>query len=146
MTLWRLFDLIWMLFWCYVSAGMIVDNLGQCQLQIKPLVSDPGMHHGTCVTHVPWCISGSLTRGGGETVPGIPGACTPAILRIWQEPHTWWYPGPNFNIKLSCEYMYMTSHCGDKAVIRSSYLHDVISYTGKMASLYWISSLGAVSR
>ena len=32
----------------------------------KPLVSDPGMHHGTCVTHVSWCMSGSLTRGGGE--------------------------------------------------------------------------------
>ena len=23
--------------------------------------SDPDMHHGTCVTHVPWCMSGSLT-------------------------------------------------------------------------------------
>ena len=23
------------------------------RLQMKPLVSDPGMHHGTCVTHVP---------------------------------------------------------------------------------------------
>ena len=33
------------------------------------------MHHGTCVTHVPWCMSGSLTLGGGENVPGIPGAC-----------------------------------------------------------------------
>ena len=43
--------------------------------QRKPLVSDPDMHHGTCVTHVPWCMSGSLTRGGGENVPGIPGAC-----------------------------------------------------------------------
>ena len=41
----------------------------------KPLVSDPGMHHGTCVTHVSWCMSGSLTRDGGENVPGIPGAC-----------------------------------------------------------------------
>ena len=40
----------------------------------KPLVSDPGMHHGTCVTHVPWCMSGPLTHGGGENVPGIPGA------------------------------------------------------------------------
>ena len=39
-------------------------------LQRKPLVSDPGMHHGTCVTHVPWCMSGSLTRGGGENVRG----------------------------------------------------------------------------
>ena len=31
------------------------------------------MHHGTCVTHVPWCMSGSLTDGGGENVPDIPG-------------------------------------------------------------------------
>ena len=26
-------------------------------------VSDPDMHQGTCVTHVPWCIPGSLTSG-----------------------------------------------------------------------------------
>ena len=45
------------------------------RLQRKPLVCDPGMHHGTCVTQVPWCMSGSLTSGGGENVPGIPGAC-----------------------------------------------------------------------
>ena len=45
------------------------------RLQSKPLVSDPGMHHGTCVTHVPWCMSGSLTRGGGENLPGNPIAC-----------------------------------------------------------------------
>ena len=24
-------------------------------------ISYPDMHHGTCVTHVPWCMSGSLT-------------------------------------------------------------------------------------
>ena len=45
------------------------------QVQRKPLVSDPGMHYGMCVTHVLWCMSGSLTLGGGENVPGIPGAC-----------------------------------------------------------------------
>ena len=45
------------------------------QLQRKPLVSDPGKHHGTCLTYMPWCNSGSLTRGGLENVPGIPGAC-----------------------------------------------------------------------
>ena len=45
------------------------------RLQREPLVSDPGMHHGTCVTHVPWWMSASLTRGGGEKVPVIPGAC-----------------------------------------------------------------------
>ena len=45
-------------------------------LQRKPLVSDPDMHHGTCVTHVPWWMSGSPTRRCEENVPGIPGACT----------------------------------------------------------------------
>ena len=43
--------------------------------QRKPLVNDPGMHHGTCVTHVSWCMTGSLNSDGGENVPGIPGAC-----------------------------------------------------------------------
>ena len=28
-----------------------------------PRGSDPDMHHGTCVTHVPWCMPGSLTNG-----------------------------------------------------------------------------------
>ena len=46
-------------------------------------------------------------------------------------------PGPWFNIKMS-SYQYRKSHCGDKTVVRSSYLHNGISYTGKMASLYWI--------
>ena len=46
------------------------------RLKKRLLVSDPGMRHGTCVTHVPWCMSGSLTRGGGEDVPGILSACT----------------------------------------------------------------------
>ena len=26
-------------------------------------LSDPDIHHGTCVTHVPWCMPGSLTGG-----------------------------------------------------------------------------------
>ena len=29
----------------------------------SPQVSDPDMHHGTCVTHVPSCMPGSLTSG-----------------------------------------------------------------------------------
>ena len=28
-----------------------------------PPVSDPDMHHGTCVTHVPWCMTGLLASG-----------------------------------------------------------------------------------
>ena len=26
-------------------------------------VNDPDMQHGTCITHVPWCMPGSLTSG-----------------------------------------------------------------------------------
>ena len=54
-------------------------------LQRRPLVSKPGMHHGMCVTHVRWCMSGSLTRGGGENFPAYPANALPAILRIWSE-------------------------------------------------------------
>ena len=46
------------------------------RIQRKPLVSDSGMHHGTCVTHVPWCMSGSPTCSDGENVLGVPGACS----------------------------------------------------------------------
>ena len=49
-------------------------------------------------------------------------------------------PGPWLNIKMS-SYQYRKSHCGDKTVIRSSYLHNGISYTGKMISFYQISPL-----
>ena len=48
-----------------------------------PWVSDPNMHHGTCVVHARAVMhAGSLTSGflwsrGGENVPGIPGACNP---------------------------------------------------------------------
>ena len=28
-----------------------------------PQISDPDMHHGMCVTHVPWCMPWSLTSG-----------------------------------------------------------------------------------
>ena len=46
-------------------------------------------------------------------------------------------PGARFNIKMPSD-QYRKSHCGDKTVVRSSYLHSGISYTGKMVSLYWI--------
>ena len=57
---------------CTGNAGKVFPRH---RLQRKPLVCDPGMHHGTCVTHVPWCMSGSLICGDGENVLGIPGAC-----------------------------------------------------------------------
>ena len=62
-------------------AGNAGNFFPRRRIQRKPRVSDPGMHHGT------WCMSGLLTRGGGENVPVIPGAYAPAIWRIWQEAH-----------------------------------------------------------
>ena len=48
-------------------------------------------------------------------------------------------PGPRFNIKMSSN-QYRKSRCGDKTVVKSSDLHNVNSYTGKMSSLYWIGA------
>ena len=70
-------------------AGNAGNGFARRRFQRKLLVSDPGMHHGTCVTHVPWCMPGSPTCGDGENVPGIPGACAPAILHIWQDAHVY---------------------------------------------------------
>ena len=51
--------------------------------------------------------------------------------------------GPWINIKI-LSYQYRKSHCGDKTVGRSSYLHNGISYTGKMSSLYWFRPLKSI--
>ena len=67
------------------TMGLLPDtqNCGLCmrrqcrerfplhRLQRKLLVSD----HGTCITHVLWCMCGSLTPVGWKNVPGMPGAC-----------------------------------------------------------------------
>ena len=55
--------------------GECRERFSRHRLQRKPLVSDPSMHHGTCATHVPCCMSGSLTCGGGENIPGDASAC-----------------------------------------------------------------------
>ena len=52
-------------------------------------------------------------------------------------------PGPWFNIKMS--YQYRKYHCGDKTVVRSSYLHNGISHTGKISSLYWMGAQYIIS-
>ena len=47
--------------------------------------------------------------------------------------------GPWFNIKMT-SYQYRKSHCGDKTILRPSYLPNGISYAGKITSLYWIKA------
>ena len=67
-----------------------------------PRVCNPDMHHGTCVTHVPWCMPGLLTsrflwsRRWGKMFPAHAQA---AILRSWQEAH--WIYEQMHNIKPS---------------------------------------------
>ena len=72
----------------------------------------------------------------GRQDPGGPHV-GPMNLVIWVDQyHACWrhitrqIARPWFNIKM---------HCGDKMTVRSSYLHNRISYTGKMTSLYWKS-------
>ena len=89
---------------------------------------------------------------------------TASFLEIFLTRPFWKMPsGRWFNIKMP-SYQYKKSHCGDKTVVttlvqimawrhsgdkplsepmgsRSSYLHNRISYTGKMVSLYWIRAL-----
>ena len=65
---------------CTRNAG---ERFSTPRLQRKLLTSDPGMHYA-CVMHVPWCMLGSLTCGGGVTFPAH---AEPAILCIWEEAH-----------------------------------------------------------
>ena len=65
---------------------------------------------------------------------------------LWQDIF-WFYKlspcyraGPRFNIKTT-SYQYRKSHYGDKTILRPSYHHNGISYTGKTTSLYWIGAL-----
>ena len=53
------------------------------RFQRKLLVSDPDMHHGTCVMHV----GIAKPRWRGKTFPAFPAHAQLAILRIWQEAH-----------------------------------------------------------
>ena len=64
------------------------------------------MHHGTCVTHVPCYMSGSVTRGGRENVPRIPGTCAT---------RTFTYLVRGLCIRLCCALFccgYIISFCG----------------------------------
>ena len=46
---------------CKIAGCSCAGNAGNVFLATA--VNDPDMHHGTCVTHVPWCKPGLLTSG-----------------------------------------------------------------------------------
>ena len=56
-------------------------------------ISDPDMHHGTCVTHVPWYMPGSLTNvflwslWRGKRSRHSRCIRNPHLASIWQEVH-----------------------------------------------------------
>ena len=71
-----------------------------------------------------WWGNGNIPRDIGQYY----GCWCPGSLR---------HRGLDFNIKM-LSYQYRKSHCRDKTVIRSSYLHKRIFNTGKIISLYSI--------
>ena len=59
--------IIWSGFWSTLVSARAKHGLLTRYVKLPrtfsppPRVSYPDMHHGTCVTHVPWCMPGSLT-------------------------------------------------------------------------------------
>ena len=100
--------------------------------------SDLDMHHGTCVTHVPWCMPGSLTsvfpwcQWRGKTFPAFPAHAQPAILRIWQEAH-WigFYP-------LSWNLMILTDARWHAKVFPMNILYDECYEHGCLTTQRWM--------
>ena len=130
---------------CKIEGWMSRQTDGQRQFHSPPFFSfTKGEDNKKCLQHY---------NGAGVSLAAATGT---SILRPWHfneattttsiracspspilKPKS---PGPWFNIKMS-SYQYRKSHCGDKTVVRLSYLHNGISYTGKMTSLYWFSPL-----
>ena len=73
----------------------------------------------------------------GKETPLYLAQSTSRLLMSWQlkEPVGW------FKIKVSF-YQYRKFNCGGKTMLQLPNLHNVISCTGKMTSLYWIRALG----
>ena len=61
--------------------------------------------------------------------------CSSVFLILWGFIYDNSDTGDWFSIKVS-PYQYRKSHCGDKMILWSSYLHNGISYTSKTSSLY----------
>ena len=83
----------------------------------------------------------STHRNKGQNLPT---SCMKLGKWMHQNESSKTWTGPRFNIKMA-SYQYRKSHCGDKTILRPSYLHNGISYTGKTTSLYWIGALMAIS-
>ena len=107
---------------CACECG---ERFSRHRFQKKPLVSDPGMHPGTCVMHVPWCMSDRKPAVARKTFPTFPVHAHPAILRIWQEAH-WlreWIGGVT---RPQCvRQLYFAKFCWKRADV-AMYIHNPI--------------------
>ena len=122
--------------WCLavsVRKGLATLFLNVLSWQVPESLSEAGLAQ---VMAWCWCRQWAITWTSDDHVVWCPGASTRELLvtLCWICAELWFY------IKMS-SYQYRKSHCGDKTVTRSSYLHNGISYTGKMTSLYWIRAL-----
>ena len=71
-----------------------------------PRLSDPDVHHGTCVTHVPWCMPGSLTSG--------------FLWSRWREKcyrHSWRMRNPQFYVSGKSHAIHVTYVQGSPALL-----------------------------
>ena len=68
---------------CAGNAGNVFPRR---RFQRKLLVSDPGMHQGTCVTHVPWCMRDRLPAVTGKTFPAFPAHAHPQFCASGKRP------------------------------------------------------------
>ena len=48
---------------CTIAGYACAGNAGDVFPRHRQRVSEPDMHHSTCVTHMPWCMQGSLASG-----------------------------------------------------------------------------------
>ena len=90
-----------------------------------------------------WSVGSTHERLGNEAFPChdviIQWYSTTRVVWLSTEVNAYaWKPGDRINIKVSSYHQYRNFHCGDKTILRPSYLHNEISYTDKMTSLYWI--------
>ena len=118
-----------------------LERFPRHRLQKKSLISDPGMHHGTCVTHVTLWMSGSPTRSGGENVPGIPGACASRnIAYLLRSPWAWFMVYNDFGmilpLYLLLEYCIRHDAIG---ILQSNHILNYVNLQGIFRFYYRLS-------
>ena len=83
----------------------------------------PGMHYGTCVTHVPWYMSGSLIHGGGENVPEYSRRMrNPQFYVSGKRPMSLTLKSPNRDITISIQRTVHNSFC--RPIILAPFNHN----------------------